>query len=82
MQFFDLGGRLLSSVWTGGRTSGYVAFMISSTDLGWVVEVRPRIVRLEPTRPPTPPREVRYLDPGTGALDEPLATYLQGTSQP
>ena len=77
VQFFDLGGRLLNSVWTGGRTSGYVAFTISSTDLGWVVEVRPRRIRLDPTPPPTPPREVRYLDPGTGALGEPVATYLQ-----
>lgn len=81
VHFFDLGGRLLSSVWTGGRTSGFVASMISSTDHGWVLEVRRRIVRLEPTRsttpPPAPPREVRYLHPGTGALGEPVATYLQ-----
>ena len=78
VQFFDLAGRLLSSVWTGGQASGYVAFMINSTNLGWVVEVRPRTVRMEPGGPlPTPPREVRYLDPGTGALDEPVAIHHQ-----
>ena len=77
VQFFDLGGRLLSSVWTGGRASGYVASEAHSTDLGWVVEVRRRVVRLDSTRPPTPPHEVRYVDPGTGALGEPLATYLE-----
>ena len=47
VQFFDLGGRLLSSVWTGGRTSGYSASRIRSTDLGWVVEARPRRIRLD-----------------------------------
>ena len=77
VQFFDLGGRLLSSVWTGGRTSGFSAFMINSTDLGWVVEVLPRRIRLDPEPPPQLPREVRYLHPGTGALGEPVATYLQ-----
>ncbi|MCY4572751.1 MAG: hypothetical protein OXF01_08095 [Gemmatimonadetes bacterium] len=78
VQFFDLAGRLLSSVWTGGRMSGYTAYMINATELGWVVEVLPRTVRLEPGGPlPTPPREVRYLHPGTGALGEPVATYLQ-----
>ena len=77
VQFFDLGGRLLSSVWTGGRTSGYSAFRIRSTDLGWVVEARPRRIRLDPTPPPQLPREVRYLNPGTGGLGEPIATYLQ-----
>ncbi|MYA10624.1 MAG: hypothetical protein F4087_09535 [Gemmatimonadetes bacterium] len=77
VQFFDLGGRLLSSVWTGGPTSGYSAFRIGSTDLGWVVEAYRRTVRLEPgPAPPTPPKEVRYLDPGTGGLGEPIATYL------
>ena len=77
VQFFDLGGRLLSSVWTGGPTSGYIAFSIGSTDLGWVVEARPRIVRLDPTPPRTPPKEIRYLNPGTGGLGEPIATYLE-----
>jgi hypothetical protein len=77
VQFFDLGGRLLSSVWTGGRPSGYSASRIRSTDLGWVVEARPRIVRLDPTPPPTPPKEIRYLNPGTGGLGEPIATYLE-----
>lgn len=76
VQFFDLGGRWLNSVWPGGRTAGYITFRINHTDVGWVAEVRPRIVRLEPT-PPTLPREVRYLDPGTGALDESIVTYLQ-----
>ncbi len=77
VQFFDLGGRLLSSVWTGARASGYVAFTVHSTDLGWAVEVHRRTVQLEPgPAPPTPPREVRYLDPGTGALGEPVASYL------
>ena len=77
VQFFDLGGRLLSSVWTGGRTSGYRAFMINSTDLGWVVEAHPRWIRLDPTPPPRLPAEVRYLNPGTGALGEPIATYME-----
>ena len=77
VHFFDLGGRVLSSVWTGGRPSGYSASRISSTDLGWVVEARPITIRLDPTPPPQLPREVRYLNPGTGALGEPIATYLQ-----
>ena len=79
VQFFDLGGRLLNSVWTGGRTSGYTAYMISSTELGWVVEAGPRIVRSEPSPlpPPLRPLEVRYLDPRSGALGEPSTTYLQ-----
>ncbi len=77
VQFFDLGGRLLSSVWTGGRASGYVASKAHSTDLGWLVEVRRRIVRLEPgPAPPSPPEELRYLDPGTGTLGDPVVTYL------
>lgn len=77
VQFFDLGGRLLSSVWTGGRASGYVALMVHSTDKGWVVEVYQRAVQLEPgPAPPTPPQEVRYMDPATGALGEPVVTYL------
>ncbi|MXX34071.1 MAG: hypothetical protein F4107_11285 [Gemmatimonadetes bacterium] len=78
VQFFDLGGRLLSSVWTGGRAAGYLASKAHSTDLGWVVEVRRRVVQLEPgPAPPTPPAEIRYLDPGTGALGEPVASYLE-----
>lgn len=77
VHFFDLDGRLLNSVRTGGQAGGYVAFMISPTDLGWMVEVLPRIVRLNPTLPPTPPREVRYLDPGSGALGGSIVTYLQ-----
>ncbi len=76
VHFFDLGGRLLSSVWTGGRNSGYRASRIRSTDLGWVVEARPMTIRLDPTPPPELPREVRYLNPGTGGLGEPIATYL------
>ena len=76
VHFFDLGGRLLSSVWTGERNSGYSAFRIRSTDLGWVVEARPRWIRLDPTPPPQLPHEVRYLNPGTGGLGEPIATYL------
>ena len=77
VQFFDLGGRLLSSVWTGGQTSGYRAFRIRSTDLGWVVEARPRSIRLDPMRVQRLPAEVRYLNPGTGALGEPIATYME-----
>lgn len=77
VQFFDLGGRLLSSVWTGGRTSGYRAFRIRSTDLGWVVEAHPRRIRLDPMREQQLPAEVRYLDPGTGALGEPITTYME-----
>ena len=77
VQFFDLGGRLLSSVWTGGPNSGYSASRIRSTDLGWVVEARPMRIRLDPTPPPQLPREVRYLNPGTGALGEPITTYME-----
>ncbi len=77
VQFFDLGGRLLSSVWTGGRNSGYRAFRINSTDLGWVVEADPRRIRLDPMRVQQLPAEVRYLNPGTGALGEPIATYME-----
>lgn len=77
VHFFDLGGRLLSSVWTGGRTSGYRAFRINSTDLGWVVEADPRRIRLDPMRVQQLPAEVRYLNPGTGALGEPITTYME-----
>lgn len=77
VHFFDLGGRLLSSVWTGGQTSGYRAFRINSTDLGWVVEADPRRIRLDPMREQQLPAEVRYLNPGTGALGEPITTYME-----
>lgn len=77
VHFFDLGGRLLSSVWTGGQTSGYTAFRIGSTDLGWVVEAHPRSIRLDPMQVQRLPAEVRYLNPGTGALGEPIATYME-----
>ena len=77
VQFFDLGGRLLNSVWTGGPTSGYIAFSIGSTDLGWVVEAHPRSIRLDPMRVQRLPAEVRYLNPGTGALGEPITTYME-----
>lgn len=76
--FFDFSGRLLNSVWPGRQMGQYSAYAIHATNLGWVVGIRPVVVD---EQEPGWPRQVRYLDPGSGALGEAIIAYRDRPDQ-
>ena len=78
VQFFDLGGSFLNSVWPGGQVGRYSAYAVHSTDPGWLVEVQAMVSR---RGDPMQPLEVRYLDPGSGSLGESIVTYLRSPDE-